>query len=74
MKLLVVKIYLDRFFSVFNSNIQDNDLKVPITSNLNKKADYDSKTNDSEIENKIPDVSDFVQKLVREVFLIKVCV
>ena len=68
MKLLVVKIYLDRFFSVFNSNIQDNDLKVPITSNLNKEADYDSKTNDSEIVNKIPDVSDFV-----EVFLIKVC-
>ena len=68
MKLFVVKIYLDRSFSVFNSNIQDNDLKVPITSNLNKEADYDSKTNDSEIVNKIPDVSDFV-----EVFLIKVC-
>ena len=68
MKLFVVKIYLDRSFSVFNSNIQDNDLKVPITSNLNKEADHDSKTNDSEIVNKIPDVSDFV-----EVFLIKVC-
>lgn len=37
-----------------------------------KKADYDSETKDSETVNEIPGVSNFVKKLVREVFLIKV--